>query len=111
MSTTVNKYGDVAVLSVKDDLAGDSVEQFLERANQTVNEGINLVVVDCTKLHVIDSRGLEALLEVQARCEELLGTVKLCAVDEACAKILEITRLASRFEAFADLDSAVKSFR
>ena len=111
MATIVNKYGDVAVLTVKDELAGDAVEQFLDRANQTITDGINLLVVDCGKIHALDSRGLEALLELQTRCEELLGSVKLCAVDETCTKILEMTRLAPRFEFFDDLDAAVKSFR
>ncbi len=111
MATIINKYGDVAVLTVKDDLAGDSVEQFLERANQTISDGINQLVIDCGKLHVLDSHGLEALLELQTRCEELLGSVKLCAVDESCTKILEMTRLATRFESYDDLDAAVKSFR
>ena len=58
----------------------------------------------------IDSEGLEALLDVQDKCEDEYGNVKLCGLDETAQKILEITRLDRRFEVFGDLDATVKSF-
>ncbi len=110
MSTTVTTYRDVVVLTVKDDLAGDAVESFTDKAARALDSSRHHVVVDCTNLNGFDSPGLEALLNLQNQCEERLGAVKLCGLDESCAKILEITRLARRFEAFEDLDAAVKSF-
>jgi len=110
MATTMTRYNDVVVLTVKDELAADSVESFVEKANLAAEGGALYMVVDCSDVSGFDSAGLEALVDLQNKCEERLGAVKLCGLDDTGAKILEITRLARRFEAFDDLDSAVKSF-
>ncbi len=110
MSVDVTHYQNVAVLTVKDDLAGDTVEQFNGRSAQCLEEDRSNIVVDCSAAGGFDSAGLEALLDLQNKCEDQLGAVKLYGVDQTCTTILEITRLARRFETFADLESAVKSF-
>ena len=110
MPTSVSNYSNATVLTVKDDLSGDAVPSFLDKATKEMDAGQLHFVVDCTGVHGIDSAGLEALLDIQNKCEDQLGAVKLCGMDETCRKILEITRLARRFEVFDDLDSAVKSF-
>ncbi len=110
MSVTVNKYDHVAVLTSKEDINRETVEQFKSAAEKCLDEGINSFVVDCASMSAIDSAGLEALLDLQDKCEDSLGSVKLCALDETLAKVLEITRLVRRFEVFADMDAAVKSF-
>ncbi|MBN2560676.1 MAG: STAS domain-containing protein [Phycisphaerae bacterium] len=110
MSIHVTNYEDVVVLTVKDELTVDSVEGFTDGGSKCVSEGRCNIVVDCSSLGGFDSVGLEALLELQGRCEDQLGAVKLCGLDETCAKILDITRLARRFEIFGDLESAVRSF-
>ncbi len=110
MTISVTHYEDVAVLSVKEDLTGDAVEVFTERGTRCQDEGLYNLVVDCSSLGGFDSAGLEALLALQNRCEDQLGALKLCCLDETCARILDITRLARRFEAHEDLESAVKSF-
>ncbi len=110
MGTTLTKYDDVTVLTVKDDLAGDALDEFRDSAARCGREQLNHLVVDCTAIAALDSGGLEALADLQDQCEDEFGRVKLCALDEALQKILDITRLARRFEVYDDLDAAVKSF-
>lgn len=110
MATTITKYHDVTVLTVKEELSADALESFLEKGRSAIEEGSRQLVVDCSHVHGFDSLGLEALVDIQSLAEERLGAVKLCGLDETCGKILEITRLSRRFEVFDDLDSAVKSF-
>lgn len=110
MATTINKYDNVAVLVVKDDLAGDGLDNFNARVEQCMAEGFHCIVVDCSSVGGVESAGLEALLDIQDRCEGELGSVKLCGLDETLQKILEITRLKRRFEVFNDLDTAVRSY-
>lgn len=110
MGTSIAKYDHVAVLVVKDDLAGDALEDFGVRVEQCMAEGCYCLVVDCSDVGVFDSAGLETLLDFQDKCEEELGSVKLCSLDESLSKVLEITRLKRRFETFSDLDAAVRSF-
>jgi anti-sigma B factor antagonist len=110
MGTTLTKYDDVTVLTVKDDLSGDELVGFLESAARCQREQLHRLVIDCGAIGSLDSGGLEALADLQDQCEEEFGSVKLCALDETLKKILEITRLLRRFEVFDDLDAAVKSF-
>jgi len=110
MGATLTQYGEVTVLNLKDDLVGQEVESFTHRASQAVAGGQFQIVVDMSSCKGIDSAGLEALLELQGKCETEFGTVKLCGLDETCRRILEITRINRRFEAFDKLEAAVKSF-
>ena len=110
MSTAVSKYGEIVVLTPKAELIGDQVAEFSAKAAELAQERAHSVVIDFSAVEGLDSAGLEALLDLQTRCEDDLGCVKLCEVDATCRKILEITRLARRFEMFDDLESAVKSF-
>jgi len=110
LATSITDYGNVTALTVQEELAGEEAEIFTGRAADCLNRGKFNFVVDCASLDGFDSAGLEALLDLQNRCEDQLGAVKLCSLNETCAKVLEITRLARRFEIFGELESAVKSF-
>jgi anti-anti-sigma factor len=68
-------------------------------------------VVDFQKSGFMDSDGLESLLWMKRRCEDLFGQIKLVNLDENCHKILTITRLEHRFECHPDLASALKTMR
>ncbi|GJQ25689.1 MAG: hypothetical protein HBSAPP02_07210 [Phycisphaerae bacterium] len=111
MPSTVSKYGNVSIITVKDELIGDEVEPFTSQARKCMAESGYQVVIDGSTMTGLDSAALEALVGLQNECEEHLGAVKFCALSSTCDKILEITRLARRFERFADLESAVKSFQ
>ncbi len=110
MATNVVKYDQVAVLTSKDDFTREAVDTLRSAAEKCMNEGFHNMVVDCSHVSAVDSVGLETLLDLQDRCEDQLGCVKLCVLDETLEKILVITRLIRRFETFNDLDSAVRSF-
>jgi anti-anti-sigma factor len=110
MKISIHHYQTVTVLTLKEDLTGEEVGAFSTETARLLDHGKYHLLVDCTHSGGLDSAALEALLDVQSKCEERLGTVKLCGLDGTCSKILEITRLARRFEVFEDLESAVKSF-
>ena len=57
-----------------------------------------------------DGAGLEQLLWLRDYCHENTRQLKLAALDESCAKIMEITRLAGQFDIYIELSQAVKSF-
>lgn len=110
MPTKSEKYGDVVVISVEAEFSGDAVRQF-----RTVAEGQTTVenlwfVIDFEKTSTIDSGGLEALLWFRDRVEGNTGLVKVCGLDEACAKIFELTRFDRKFEVFPGLSAAVDSY-
>jgi anti-sigma B factor antagonist len=110
MSAKVTKYENVSVITATEDLAGDAVDTVRVRAEQCIQDGSRNIVIDCDSVEALDSAGLELLLDLQDRCEDGYGSVKLCNLDATMSTILYITRLKRRFECFDDLDTAVASF-
>ena len=109
MVTSTN-YGSVTVLTIKGELTGDTLDDFIEQRDQVLGQGRCHLVADCNTTSAFDSAGLELLCATRRACEQLKGTLKLCSLDETGRKILEITRLDRKFEVHDDLDSAVRSF-
>ncbi|MFO0973515.1 MAG: STAS domain-containing protein [Phycisphaerae bacterium] len=107
---TATNYGDVTVLTVKGELTTDTLGDFIEQRDGALAASRCKLVVDCAALEALDSAGLEALCGLRQACEQLAGTVKVCALDAVGRKVFEITRLDRKFELFDDLDSAVRSF-
>jgi anti-sigma B factor antagonist len=112
MPIKCEEYNQVCVISVDGDFAGEATETARKAAEQHIDQKqIVDFVVDFEKCTFIDSQGLETLLWLKRRAEDLFGQVKLVHLDENCKKILEITRLAHRFECHGDLASALKTMR
>src|SRR5690606_20536718 len=99
MAITCEDYNQICVLRVDGDFVGEDVAA----ARQAVEEAIEQkqivdFVIDMEKAPFVDSEGLETLLWMKSRCEELFGQLKLARLDETCRKIMQITRLDHRFE-------------
>jgi anti-anti-sigma factor len=112
MPIKCEEYSQVCVMEVQ----GDFMAETAVLAKKSLEDQIEqrrLVdfVIDFQKSGFVDSDGLEALLWMKRRCEDLFGQIKLVNMDENCRKILEITRLEHRFECHADLASALKTMR
>ena len=67
-------------------------------------------VLDASMIAFVDSQGLEVLVTAS---DELAGSgrsVRLCGATETLREVLDLTGNADRFEHFADVNSAVRSF-
>lgn len=91
-------------------LAGADADEFKSRLIQTQRETLGRVVLDASAIPLVDSRGLEALVDVTEDMTHSGKALKLCAVTETVRQVLELTGLASMFEYFEDAHSAVRSF-
>jgi anti-anti-sigma factor len=111
MNIRCDDYDHVSVLSISGEFNTDSVEGFRAQVDERLQKKVRFFVVDLQQTTSFDSKGLEALVWVQEQCDERLGTVRLCNPDETCRKILQVTRLDSRFDVFADVAEAVKTMR
>jgi anti-sigma B factor antagonist len=112
MSIKCEEYSQVCVMEAQGDFTADdaaaakkSMEDYIDHRR------IIDFVVDFQKCGFIDSEGLESLLWMKRRSEDLFGQIKLVNLDENCRKILQITRLDHRFEMHGDLASALKTMR
>jgi anti-anti-sigma factor len=112
MPVKLEEYDGVCVLSLAGDFTGEDVVAARKAAEESFEQRqIADFVVDFEKTSFVDSEGLEALLWIRRKCEDLFGQFKLAAVDENVRKILEVTRLARRFEAVVDVPTALKTMR
>ena len=103
-------YGNICVIALDGDLAGDSAKDVRKNADERIEQRrIVDFVVDFEKADFIDSEGLETLLWLKRRSEDLFGQIKLANLDDNCKKILELTRLEHRFECHGELAAALKT--
>jgi len=112
MPVRCDEFNQVCVITVEGDLTGDNSIAFRTIVDDHIErKHVIDFIVDLEKCSFIDSEGLELLLDLKHRCDEMHGQAKLVGVDENCAKILEITRLEHRFDRQADLAAALKMMR
>ena len=110
MRINTQDYNGVTVIDMQGDLDVDSVEQLRTSAVDNVARSRAGLVLDMKAVGFIASKGLEQLLWLRDYCNENKCELRLAGLDENCLKILEITRLASEFDCYAELAEAVKSF-
>ena len=112
MPTHCEEYNGICVISVTGDLSADEPKALRDAAEQVMDvRHIVDLAIDLAGCDFIDSDGLEALLAIQRRCDEVFGQLKLVGLGETCRKIIEITRLDARFHCDTDLTSALKTMR
>jgi stage II sporulation protein AA (anti-sigma F factor antagonist) len=112
MAIKSEDYSNVCVISLDGDLTADASAEVRRQVDQRIDHNrIVDFVLDLEKADFIDSEGLETLLWLKRRCEDLFGQIKLVNLDDNCRKILEITRLEHRFECHGDLTGALKTMR
>lgn len=110
MKMKTQDYNDVTVIELQGELDGDSTEPFQKSIFDVISRGKAGVVIDMSSVEFIDSQGLELLLWLRDYCDENKHELRLARLNENCAKILEITRLESKFDSYDELAEAVKSF-
>ncbi len=110
MKLKTQDYSDVTVVELHGDLDTDVVELFQSAMTDIVTKRKTGIVLDMGGVGFIDSQGLEQLLWTRDYCNENMRELRLAGLDENCARILEITRLANEFACYAELAEAVRSF-
>jgi anti-anti-sigma factor len=112
MPVKCEEYNNVCVMSLDGDFSGEQVQTARQNFEAKVDrQHITDFVLDLEKSGFMDSEGLELLLWMKRKCDDLFGQFKLVGLDENLKKILEITRLEQRFECHKDLTSALKTMR
>ena len=110
MKINTQDYNDVTVAELQGEMDGDVGELFRRTITEIIAAPKTGVVLDMSGVGFVDSQGLEQLLWARDYCNENRCELRLAGLDENCLKIMEITRLASEFDHYAELANAVKSF-
>ena len=101
-------FGNVVVVHTTDELAGQEageVARFLASLEPVQ------VVLDIDALEVVDSHGLEALLEAKEGLVQRGGDLRITTTNSVNRTLLRITRLDEQLEVFDSLIDAVKSYQ
>ncbi len=102
--------GAVELIAPEVALDHENAEQLYSAIAERLFAGQPMVVIDMSKVPLIDSAALETLLDIQQKLRESAGSLKLAGLSQLCEDVFRITGLAERFETFADTKSAVGSF-
>jgi anti-anti-sigma factor len=106
----VKSQGAVEVLLPNVPLKAEYVDELRETVQHCVNDGIPMLVINLHDVPLMDSVGLESLLDARDVVEKRGGMIKLAAPTPLSQDILSISGVGQRFEVFADEKSAVRSF-
>lgn len=112
MAMHEKRVGNVAVLELRGGFLSDpEVSNFHNRLRALKEEKIISVVVDLSRVDLISSAGVGALVGGAKTLREVSGDLRLASLSERTHSVLiVIARLSSVFSIFDTVDEAVKSF-
>lgn len=104
------RTGAVHILRGNDPFTLQNTKEIAALLDECFAGGQPRIVFDLEKIPLIDSAGLELLLDYQDRCLQSGGVMKLAAPTPLCNEILTITDLNSHIDVFPDSLAAIGSF-
>src|SRR5699024_2387311 len=108
MQIQEERKGAVTVLRPMGPLAQGDVEQFTGRLEQVRDQSLGRFVVDMSASAFIDSKGLEALVDVHDELARSGQSLRVCGLNETLREVFNLTELSSLFESFEDVGAAVR---
>ncbi len=102
--------GAVRVIRPRGPLAQADAEQFRTRLAEAIGSAMGQVVVDASAIPFVDGRGIEVLVELSDELSKSGQALKLCGTTETVREVLELTDVASQFDHYEDVGTAVRSF-
>ena len=105
-----NLQGAVHVIWGDLPLTHEPLESLDVLVQEIVATGPPHVVFDFSDVPLIDSAGLEKLLDIKDTLTAMGGTLKLAALNHLVRDILYATQIENRFETFPRVNLAVGSF-
>jgi len=105
-----SKQGAVDLIQGADPLNVDHLDQLAGMLAHCSGHGQPRVVLDLEQVPLIDSAGLELLLDTQEAFQRQGGALKLAVNNALCKEILLVTGVGRQFEIHLDVNSAVGSF-
>jgi anti-anti-sigma factor len=104
------KQGCVVVIDCDERFDASQTDSMRDLVQRYVAQGSSSLVCDLRKTRVMDSKGLELLLDLAATCGKNHGCLKIAGANELCRDILLVTGVSEQIEIFPDVLSAVGAF-
>ena len=106
----LSKQGSVNLLISRLPLTTEHVEEAIRFVEPLLGTGQPRLVMSLEHVTLIDSQGLECLLDWKDACAAQGGDLRLYAPNELCEEILRITQVDQSFDIFADSLTAIGSY-
>ncbi|MBL7996187.1 STAS domain-containing protein [bacterium] len=112
VKVTSRKVSDtLAVVEIQDKLMTEEHIEMLQAAvRELLDENVDKIVVDLSKIKRINSSGLGSLISLYTAAHNKNGVLKIGGYNEFVKNVLNITKLAEVFEIHASQEDAIKSF-
>ena len=110
MKINEQRSGAVTVLKPEGPILEATAEELKQKLMGTLAGSLGRFVVDMSAVPYLDSKGLEALVEVTEEMARSGQALRLCSPNKTVREVLELTDLASMFDHFEDTNTAVRSF-
>lgn len=104
------RTGTIDTLEIDVPLSSETDSAFRACWQQLLTARPPRIVLDMRSIPLLDSSGLESLLDLKERCEEMGGMVVLARPNPLCQDILRINGLNRDFQVFSDYVQALGSF-
>ena len=104
------RQGAVDIVSGAESLTKENTDGLRRVFDECVSSGQPRLVFDCCQVPLMDSAGLELLLDMRDACRRRGGQFQLAAVNTLCLDILQATGLVCLFEIHSDAVTAAGSF-
>jgi len=101
------KQGNLDIIRLHGLLAGADTETFEANIRKRIDDGAKEIVLDMSGVIFVDSRGLEAMLDLAELQIRNGRTLKLAGVSGMLQEVLDLTELAAMFEPCKDPQFAV----
>jgi len=105
-----NRSGAVDTISGSQPLTREHQSSFLNSVEACVGNGQPRIVFDLSNIPLMDSIGLETLLEARDRCQKLGGCIVLARPNPLCRDILRINGIDKELNVYDDAIKAMGSF-
>jgi anti-sigma B factor antagonist len=104
------RSGAVDTISGTQPLTREHQAAFLSSVEGCFGNGQPRIVFDLSSIPLLDSLGLEALLEARDRCQKLGGSLVLARPNALCRDILRINGIEKEINIYDDVVKAMGSF-
>lgn len=106
----LRRQGAIHVLTGDEPINSETVAQLESHLVSCFSLGQPRIVVDLERVSLIDSAGLEWLVDAAEKCFQRGGQAQIAAPNALCSDILRVTGVGDQVEVFDDVTSAVRSF-
>jgi anti-anti-sigma factor len=111
MNLRFEDHGRLCVVQIDGECVGESAESLRRACNERFATGVRDLILDVSETSLIDSTGLEVLLDLADASAEQRGRCLLAAPEDLLRSILEITRISDRLEIHEGVEAAARILR